>query len=324
MNERSGLKLKILIVGLAILLIGGFHCAMRASLDPVALSVLPEVPKQGAPIVVTFYLNNTSLQPSTMTYEFYANGKLIESGATTVASLNSKKYQYVYENTVEIGEQLNFVVKTNSAGGGDYEEIVSTPIYHPHIWSSFISFASFSTSVMSSMSSLAYYQSSFGPSTGLKAGIIVARIKNMARDQILYKKSPEDATLLLHLWARFGSSDETNQYLTRSFQSKKENVIEFLKCYLPSSTGLEPDSPHGGKFNRIHYDSVAKVVNPDNVYKALKTLYGTRLDAMTRKEATASPENMITYQFIRIHFIAISEMEKVDETKIPYSQARFN
>lgn len=152
----------------------------------------------------------------------------------------------------------------------------------------------------------------------IMAYIIVSRIKNMAKDRILYRKLPKDATLLLHLWARYGSRDETNQYLTRSFQSGKENVIEFLKCYLPSSTGLEPDSSSEGKFSRIHYDSVAKVVNPDNVYEALKTLYGPELGAMTRREATASPEKMIAYQFIRIHFIAIGK------TEIPYSPARLN
>jgi len=158
----------------------------------------------------------------------------------------------------------------------------------------------------------------------LLAQIIVSRIKNMAKDRILYRKLPKDAILLLHLWARYGSRDKTNQYLTRSFQSRKENVIEFLKCYLPASAGLEPDSSSEGKFSRIHYDSVAKVVNPDNVYEALKTLYGTELGAITRREATASPEKMIAYQFTRIHLMAVAETEKTDKTEAPYSQAGLN
>jgi cytochrome c biogenesis protein CcdA len=70
-----------------------------------------------------------------------------------------------------MGEQLNFVVRTQSELG-NYESILSSPPYPPQVWSSFVSFASFSTSVMSSMSTFTYYRSTFGEDMGLNVGII--------------------------------------------------------------------------------------------------------------------------------------------------------
>ena len=84
-----------------------------------------------------------------------------------------KTYKYAYENPLQMGEQLNFVVRTQTEHG-NYEEVISSPPYPPQTWSSFVSFASFSTSVMSSMSTMTYYQSTFGSDMGLNVGIITA------------------------------------------------------------------------------------------------------------------------------------------------------
>ena len=68
---------------------------------------------------------------------------------------------------------------------------------------------------------------------------VVSRIRVLAAGQLLYKRFPKDAASLLYLWSHYGSRDETNRYLTGSFQSGAGNVIEFLKCYLPASEGLK-------------------------------------------------------------------------------------
>ena len=57
---------------------------------------------------------------------------------------------------------------------GSCERVVSLPSYPPQIWSSFVSFASISTSVMSFMSSMTYYQSSFGSEIGFNVGLLCA------------------------------------------------------------------------------------------------------------------------------------------------------
>jgi MFS family permease len=70
---------------------------------------------------------------------------------------------------------VSFAVKASS-GAGDYEKAVSIPPYPPQVCSSFISFASFSTSVMSSMSTSAYYTDYFADtaSGAVNVGLVIS------------------------------------------------------------------------------------------------------------------------------------------------------
>lgn len=160
---------------MAILLMGSFWLTMRTSSEPVSLAVVPEVPREGEPILAIFKLNNPTSQLMSTKYQFYANGELMKEGTATIPAGSSKLYKYAYKNPLELGEQVKFVVKTQSERG-NYERAVSSPPYPPQVWSSFVSFASFSTSVMSSMSTMTYYQSTFGNNLGLNIGIVAATV----------------------------------------------------------------------------------------------------------------------------------------------------
>ena len=164
---------KLAILWMAILLMGSFWLTMRTGSEPVSMAVIPQAPREGEPIVATFKLNNPSSQAIETEYQFYANGEFLKGGTTTIAPASGKTYKYAYENHLELGEQVNFVVKTKSTQGS-YEKMVSLPSYPPQVWSSFVSFASFSTSVMSSFSSMTYYQINYGGEMGLNIGLIVA------------------------------------------------------------------------------------------------------------------------------------------------------
>ena len=175
MDKERGIKLKILIIWLAILLVGSFWLTVNAGSAPVSLTVVPEVPRENEPIVATFKLDNPSSETGSIAYQFYANGELLKEGTAVISPGFSRIYHYAYENPLELGEQVNFVVKVESGLGSD-EKAVSLPAYPPQVWSSFVSFASFSTSVMSSMSSTVYYQSAFGSDVGLNVGIIATMV----------------------------------------------------------------------------------------------------------------------------------------------------
>ncbi len=170
LKDRST-RFKVVIVWLAILLLGSFLMTVKGTSDPVSLVVIPQVPRQGEPIIAIFKLNNPSSDALVTRYQFYANGKLVKEGITTIAPGFGKTYKYAYEHPLPLGEQLNFVVKTESAWG-DYEKSLSSPAYPPQVWSSFVSFASFSTSVMSVMSTMTYYQSTFGSEMGFNVGLL--------------------------------------------------------------------------------------------------------------------------------------------------------
>ncbi len=174
-SHYRGLILKIAIAWLCIFLLLGFLIATRSAASAITMSVIPEVPKEGEPIVVTFNIGNPADEPSTTHYQLYVNGKLVETGTTTIAAQASAKYQYAYRNSLERGEQANFVLKTSS-DSGDFDKIVSLPAYPSQLMSSFVSFAAFSTSVMSSMISMEYFNDAFGTTNKINTGIIVAGV----------------------------------------------------------------------------------------------------------------------------------------------------
>ena len=173
MDEQRGIKLKILIIWMAILLMSSFWLTALTNSESVSLSAVPEVPREGEPVITTFKLNNPTSRPISTEYQFYANGELLNEGVATIPPGSSKLYQYVYKNPLELGQQINFMLKTQSEQG-NYEKLVSLPPYPPQVWSSFVSFASFSTSVMSSMSTMTYYQSSFDSDIGFNFGLVAA------------------------------------------------------------------------------------------------------------------------------------------------------
>ncbi len=171
----KGIALKLVILWSSIVLMGFFWLTAKGAGEPVSLSVLPQVPRENEPIVATFKLNNPSSQQVVTRYQFFANGHLLKEGMATIMSDSSNTYSYTYENPLELGSQVTFLVRTQS-DLGSYEKLVSTPAYPPQVWSSFVSFASFSTSVMSSISTMTYYQGALGGQMGLNVGLVCAAV----------------------------------------------------------------------------------------------------------------------------------------------------
>ncbi len=172
-STKRNPSFKLGILWMAILLLSSFWLTVRAASDPVSMTVLPQAPREGEPIIATFKLNNPTAHSQVAHYQFYANGELLSEGTTTMAPESSETSKYAYHNPLQMGEQLNFMVRTQSEQG-NYEKILSSPSYPPQVWSSFVSFASFSTSVMSSISTMTYYQSTFDSTMGLNVGIIAS------------------------------------------------------------------------------------------------------------------------------------------------------
>ena len=54
--------------------------------------------------------------------------------------------------------------------------MVSSPPYPPQVWSSFVSFAAISSTMMSSMSSMAYYKNEFGTGQNLNIGLLTSLV----------------------------------------------------------------------------------------------------------------------------------------------------
>lgn len=175
-ESRKSVYFKIAIVALAIVLIGSFWLSARLSAEPVSLAVNTTFPKGGGePMLVTFKLNNPTPLALPTSYEFFANGQLLARGDTVIPGASAETHQYAYRNALNIGEQVSFVVRSQSALGGT-EKALSLPSYPPQVLSSIVSISSIATSEVGAMNSIAYYQSAFGDRSHLNLSFITALI----------------------------------------------------------------------------------------------------------------------------------------------------
>ncbi len=177
MTERAGNKiiLKLAMVWLGIILLGAFWLTVRATASPVSITVLPETPRRGEPIIVTFQLNNPHPASQVISYQFLSGDKLVKEGQAPLDPLSSMSFRYTYPSPVNIGERVSFTVRSSENGTDNSEKTVTVPPFPPQVASSFVAFASFSTTVMSSMATAPYYKSSFaGTATALNTGLVIS------------------------------------------------------------------------------------------------------------------------------------------------------
>lgn len=177
--KYNGIIYRILILWFIILILLSFAASLNERDENIGIQVAPEVLREREPAIVTFYINNPSEKTSENDYSLYANGELLMNGRTRLSPGTGRQFQYIYNNPLKLGEQVTFTARVKNGKDID-EHSVSIPSVPPQVWSSFVSFASFSTSVISSssaissmsMSSLDYYDKSFGTNKALNAGLI--------------------------------------------------------------------------------------------------------------------------------------------------------
>jgi hypothetical protein len=205
MKREYRLALKIGMIMPVLVVLAIFSYSLQDLSSPVVLKAFPSVPKEGEPIVVAFTLKNYDNEDKTYRYELYANGGKVIEGETKLPEFSSKNYVYSYRNPLKLGEQVSFHLRVTSPAevheaspcsavriksscltgeAGVYENSISIPAYPPQVWSSFVSFAAFSTAISSlstsistststiSMASMAYYRSTYGFDQAVNVGVI--------------------------------------------------------------------------------------------------------------------------------------------------------
>ncbi|MCZ7397528.1 MAG: hypothetical protein O8C59_03340 [Candidatus Methanoperedens sp.] len=183
MNKSAKkLNLKIVLAAIGVIFLASISFSLTEKFNPVSITAMPEVPKEGQPILITFNLNNPSMKENLINYEFYANGDLLLKGKELISPYSSRQNTYLYPKSPKLGDKITFLVKTESEQGS-FDKTLSTPPYPPQILSSFVSFASFSTSLISSsmsssmtssITSQQYYNGAFTNNNDLNVGLIVS------------------------------------------------------------------------------------------------------------------------------------------------------
>ena len=140
--------------------------------------------------------------------------------------------------------------------------------------------------------------------------VVARRIEEFARDAPLYRIAPTETPTLLAYWALFGQKDQASQYLLKTLDQDEENVVEFLKCYLPTSWG-ESGLSSKGDFERHQYDQVSRIVDPDHIYENLLAIYGDELETPQFDRGKDRPvEEKVAHQFAYIHHHVKEEAAK--------------
>ncbi len=131
---------------------------------------------------------------------------------------------------------------------------------------------------------------------------LASGIRALAKEKPLYLAYPEDAFNFLQIWSRYGSRDETSQYLKKTFKSRPENALALLKCFQEASGSTEAGPAGKKEFTRANYDALIKVVDPDSVYVAISKLLKFRFEKAEDETLENAIDRAIAYQFVRIHY----------------------
>ena len=158
----------LVLVPLALLLL-----TQRGAGSPANVTVLPLLARPGDPIIANYELGNPTAAERPARFQLWAEGRLLAEGESTLPASASATYQYIRPHPLQLGEQVHFQMRTETPDGDATSDRVAVPPYAPQVWSSFVSFAAFSTTVMSSMTSAAYYDSTFGTATVLNIGMVM-------------------------------------------------------------------------------------------------------------------------------------------------------
>jgi hypothetical protein len=151
---------------------------------PLLLTGFPLAPREGEPFTASIALQNPGVDGEAYAYEVFQDGVQVLSGTVSLPPRASKEIQHATRG-LGLGEQVHYSVRARSLiTDREYREDLSIPPYPPQIWSSFVSFATFSTSLVSfsasmgmsssmGLTSVTYYQEGFGVNT-LNVGAILS------------------------------------------------------------------------------------------------------------------------------------------------------
>ncbi len=137
----------------------------------VSLALFPEVPRQGEPVIAVVNFENRDAAAKQVAYRLFLNGELLDDGSINLRPGSSVTSSYTFRNRLPDGEPVCLAV-SGSSGGRAFTSSVSNPVYPPRVWSSFMSFAAFSTTVMTFMTSAGNYETSFVGNRGLNTGLL--------------------------------------------------------------------------------------------------------------------------------------------------------
>lgn len=133
-------------------------------------------------------------------------------------------------------------------------------------------------------------------STAELGEIISQRIALNANQGPVYVTTPKEAPFLLSVWSYLSGKEVTENYLRSTFKEDKNNIIYFLKCFMPETKdNISKTSVNESIFNLDQFDRIAKLVEPKTVFSSLLESLGE--DFLLDNSTTESIQNLIGKKF---------------------------
>ncbi len=141
----------------------------------VDLSYYPTFPRQGEPLFIKVSVSNLNPDLHGFLITVYSDGVEITEWATDIKEWGTREFMFISEAGDLLGKSKRIYVEAvNLDLDSRQEGMLMIPPYPPEICSSFTSFASFSTTLMTYMQSFTYYQATLIPEEGLNVGLITS------------------------------------------------------------------------------------------------------------------------------------------------------
>lgn len=126
-------------------------------------------------MAIVFTIRNPSANDGAFEFEFYVDGSLKMTGTTSIPAMTSKQYVYALTSPdIVKGETVRaYTTVRDLESQSVYDATVLVPPYPPEIWSSFASFATFSSSLLGYTTTLSYYLTTIGYTTTMVSPVYV-------------------------------------------------------------------------------------------------------------------------------------------------------
>ena len=174
-SGRGDPRLRLIVIWFATIAALIFWSSSTPDHSTARFTVLPQVPRSGQPLLLTLELSGAKYEGQPFEFELYANGVLVQAGQGSLGPGDFRRYTLSYPYVPGRGQRATFYAKVTTSDS-EFSKVVAMPPYPPQVWSSFVSFASFSTSMMGSISTSVAYGANFSPKVGLNVGLAIVLV----------------------------------------------------------------------------------------------------------------------------------------------------
>jgi len=128
----------------------------------------------------------------------------------------------------------------------------------------------------------------------------------------IYVLEPHKAGTYLFNWSLCSGPDGPRDYLSKHVTNDPESIFGLMKCFLGTGWGMTTGLPIETDFERDTYDTMTRIIAPETVVEALRSIYGDLLNNPQFHLSKREPRELrLANQFMFIHeHVALEQLAK--------------